>query len=132
MCLFFRYRGAHPTARLRSLVVPSQPPKLSSFRVGGSYPRNPLARVASLFLFSFRSSAHSSSRRCINHSQVSEFPQKKKRLEQRIRVAEALAGLRLPFLGLWAVRLLVPESFRCWGPKPQDLAWQTALLLGCC
>ena len=31
--LFFRVRGAHPIARLRSLVVPPQPPKLCSVRV---------------------------------------------------------------------------------------------------
>ena len=51
--LFFRVRGAIPIARLRSLVVPPQPPKLCSFRVYGSYPQPPVARGASALPLEF-------------------------------------------------------------------------------
>ena len=84
--LFFKVRGAHPIARLRSFEVPPQPPKLCSFRVQGSYPPNPLARGASVF-FVFSKSVALPQR----HSQVADFRQKG--FEQRIWVAEAMAGL---------------------------------------
>ena len=93
MRLFFRVRGAHPIARLRSLVVPPQPPKLCSFRVQGSYPPNPPSKGASSFFFSPRSAVHFSSP-----------PQKAlvKIFEQRIGAAEAVAGLhtRISWLGV--------------------------------
>ena len=49
--LFFRVRGAHPIARLRSLVVPPRHPNYadSGFRV--PTPQTPLARGASVFFF---------------------------------------------------------------------------------
>ena len=98
--LFFRVGGVHVIARLRSLVVPPQPPKPLSFRVQGSYPPKPLQPFFFGSSYVHSSPVQSPSPRRSQHFQPGRgdldfdfLNYKKTGLQQRIPVAEALVGL---------------------------------------